>query len=84
MHKFKSYGRNKIDFKMKTIYFLFYYDLARKRSLLGGGGEGHFPLEFRAHLYIFGIIGVKGRVKHTIQTFDLLPLTLNGMFKKKS
>ena len=62
MHKFKSYGRNKIDFKMKTIYFLFYHDLDQKRSLLGGGG--HFPLEFRAHLYIFGISGVNKTKKN--------------------
>ena len=82
MHKFKSYGRNKIDFKMKTIYFLFYHDLDQKRPLLGGGG--HFPLEFRAHLYIFGISGVKGSVKHTIQTFDFLPPPpQRDCFKKK-
>ena len=62
MRQFKSYGQNKIDFKIKFIFFVFYHDLARKRSLLQGGG-GHFPLELRAHLYIFVISRVRGRAK---------------------
>ena len=47
--------------------------------------EKDHSLEFRAPLYIFGISGVKGRVKHTelksIPTFDFLPPPLRDGFK---
>ena len=55
-------GQNKINFKIRTISFVFCHDFARKRPLLGGRD---CPLGFRANLYIFGISGARGIGKHT-------------------
>ena len=50
------------------------------------GLGGHFPLEFRAHLYVLGISGGRGMGKHTelnlIPTFNFLPPPPNTHYCK--
>ena len=47
----KSYGQNKLWTKMMAIFFVFWAIFGRKRGFQGK----HFPCEFRADLYVFGI-----------------------------
>ena len=53
------------DFWNFPLYFL-KFPLYNVRGL-----GGHFPLEFRAHLYVFGISGGRGMGKHT--ELNLIP-----------
>ena len=53
------------DFQNFPLYFL-KFPLYIVRGL-----RGHFPLEFRAHLYVFGISGGRRMGKHT--ELNLIP-----------
>ena len=68
LNMFKSSKFQNTDFQNFPLYFL-KFPLYNVRGL-----RGHFPLEFRAHLYVFGISGGRRMGKHTelnlIPTFD--------------
>ena len=61
---YKSKFQN-TDFQNFPLYFL-KFPLYNVRGL-----RGHFPLEFRAHLYVFGISGGRRMGKHT--ELNLIP-----------
>ena len=68
LNMFNSLKFQNTDFQNFPLYFL-KFPLYNVRGL-----RGHFPLEFRAHLYVFGISGGRRMGKHTelnlIPTFD--------------
>ena len=70
VNKFNDLIFQNTDFQNFPLYFL-KFPLYNVQGL-----GGHFPLEFRAHLYVFGISGRRGMGKHTelnlIPTFNFL------------
>ena len=67
---FESFNYQNTDFRYFPLYIL-KFPLYNVRGL-----RGHFPLEFRANLYVFGISGGRRMGKHTelnlIQTFNFV------------
>ena len=68
LNMFNNLKFQKTDFQNFPLYFS-KFPLYNVRGL-----GGHFPLEFRAHLYVFGISEGRRMGKHTelnlIPTFD--------------
>ena len=84
MRRFKSYDLNKIDYKIMAVSFIFSFYFSLKKTTLGG----NFPLELRAHLYIFRISEARGMGKHTglnlIQTSNFVATHICTMYNVKS
>ena len=71
MHQFKSYSQNKIDLKIETISFVFFY-LTQKKTV--SGGEGALPIGIYGPSLYFWYQWSKGNGKNkelkSIPIFD--------------